>query len=394
MMKMNPNFLSASIGLFALMSSATFAQGPLTPPASGDSVIGPDAALSTGTPVPFMKTLHEVEPRMPISQPASAAAITINTSGSYYLTENLFFLENGISIAADDVTLDLNGFAVTHENLVDGGSAIILQSGVSNITIRNGSIAEGGLLGTVFNNGISSSSNVTNVRVTDLHVRNCANQGIELPKTGGTIVKRCQVRSTTGTGIEAEIVSQCTVNEADSSAIDTRIANGCEVLGPGGILAEVASHCRSTVDGTNAAGLAADLVDDCEGDSQSGKGIAGLLVYNSRGECASGDIGIDAEIVYRSFGQAVNSTGIRADHGVAHSMASSSGLTGTGIRGQNVTNCRTFSNNLAAGILADQTISFSHGNGGSITGVTVIGCSQQLGAPITGTNRFFNKPLP
>ncbi len=76
--------------------NAVFAQGPLTPP---------------GAPAPGMRTLLQIEPRTPIS----SLPFSITNSGSYYLTTNLTGVSgtNGITVTANNVTLDLGGFTLT-----------------------------------------------------------------------------------------------------------------------------------------------------------------------------------------------------------------------------------------------------------------------------------------
>src|SRR5208282_3722482 len=75
--------------------STVFAQGSLTPP---------------GPPGTTMLTLSQIEPRAPIS----SAPFTISQPGSYYLTTNLTVTGgNAITIAANNVTLDLNGFTIS-----------------------------------------------------------------------------------------------------------------------------------------------------------------------------------------------------------------------------------------------------------------------------------------
>ena len=55
---------------------------------------------------------------------------------------------NAITIAANGVTLDLNGFTISSTAASAAGMAILLNSGLSDITIVNGHIRSG-----VTNNG-------------------------------------------------------------------------------------------------------------------------------------------------------------------------------------------------------------------------------------------------
>ena len=87
-----------------------------------------------------MKTLQQIEPRTPIA----TAPFTISASGSYYLTKNLTVTAgDAITITADNVSLDLNGFAISSTASPAGGTAILLSGGRQNIHIGNGAITGG-----------------------------------------------------------------------------------------------------------------------------------------------------------------------------------------------------------------------------------------------------------
>ena len=129
---------SARIGFVVVMflvpafaPGATLRAGGLSPPA------GPVA--------PTMKTLDEVEARIPVNTlPGdSTASHVITQPGSYYLTGNIAGQPqlHGIVIEASDVTLDLNGFALV-------GSATQTREGIfvrgdrRNIVVRNGLVRD------------------------------------------------------------------------------------------------------------------------------------------------------------------------------------------------------------------------------------------------------------
>lgn len=97
------------IGVFALV---TIFLGSAFAVKAGD--LNPPAGPITST----MKTLVEVEPRIAVNStntPGDAyAAYVISQTGSYYLTEDITGVsgKDGIRISADNVTLDLMGYAV------------------------------------------------------------------------------------------------------------------------------------------------------------------------------------------------------------------------------------------------------------------------------------------
>lgn len=99
--------------------------GPIAPPA------GPVSST--------YKTLDEVEPRTPID----TLGTTITMPGSYYLTDSLeaaFCGAAGITINADNVTIDLNGNTIYHNFACALAGIQIIGGAHSNITIKNGAI--------------------------------------------------------------------------------------------------------------------------------------------------------------------------------------------------------------------------------------------------------------
>ncbi len=187
--------LSIVLGAFALAPGAARA-GDLAPPA--------------GPVSPTMKTLDEVEPRVPIHQ--ADIPLTITQSGSYYLAEALSNPAaqsfTFITIDADGVSLDLMGFAIDGEDM-DAFQATIgvaVVSGRREVSIRNGTIrrVRGGVAATgataldirdlridspLFGWGVrpGNSTVISNVHVTR------SNWGFELGVCSDVLLEHCSV---------------------------------------------------------------------------------------------------------------------------------------------------------------------------------------------------------
>lgn len=124
---MNPSGVCTVV----VLAASTFA-GPLSPP------VGPIA--------PTHKTMSEIEPRTPINSTYTPGdennLFVISQPGSYYLAGNVTgqASKNGIKIAAENVTIDLEGFELV--GVTSAGSAIWNgpAPAFGGATIRNGTI--------------------------------------------------------------------------------------------------------------------------------------------------------------------------------------------------------------------------------------------------------------
>lgn len=225
--------------------------GPLDPPA--------------GSIGPTYKTLSEVEPRTALSAantPGDATCVhRITQPGSYYLTGNIDVPNNvaGIEIAADNVTIDLNGFTV--KRTATGASARslirIASSFNSFTTVRNGSVVNSGLHGLE----LGTAAQVERVRVIDP-----AGRGI-------TTFGSCNISDCFVTGADAEgvytqahaIISRTTVANSGAegiAALSAGLVADCTVTNPVGvgILAGICTTVeRCVVEGGDSWGISASL---------------------------------------------------------------------------------------------------------------------------------------
>jgi Right handed beta helix region len=193
-MKANLTSLVFTIALLSA-SYSSHGQGALTPP---------------GAPAPTMKALDQIEPRTPIS----SLPLVISTSGSYYLVGSLTGNAgtNGITVTADNVTIDLNGFALIGKPGSSNGIATI--GIIRNFCVRNGTVKAWG------RSGVAAGSSWSGV-FEDL--RADSNSGIGIETGNGAVIKKCVSISNTGVGISggnSSTISDCTAMSNGGAGIN------------------------------------------------------------------------------------------------------------------------------------------------------------------------------
>ncbi|MBL0869568.1 MAG: right-handed parallel beta-helix repeat-containing protein [Phycisphaerales bacterium] len=201
------------LALIGAVVSPTLA-GPLTPPPGPvTSTPGAEARIAINA----TNTPGDATAKFIITQP-----------GSYYLTGNIDVSAvtntSGIRIAANDVTVDLNGFIIkgtsgnTQPLILVAGSGIGTNKG--NVTIRNGTVRDGG------SDGINSLTNAAEtVRLYDIVSRNNLGSGFQL--TNRSFVQNCVAQNNNSLGFNATSASNCTFLDctADANA-NTGLAAG------------------------------------------------------------------------------------------------------------------------------------------------------------------------
>jgi parallel beta-helix repeat protein len=299
--------------LFAFHLNA-FAQGPLTPP---------------GPPAPLFKTLQQVEPRTPIS----SLPFVISQPGSYYLTTNLTGAagQNGITINAANVTLDLAGFELRG---VPGSLSGILMNPAISPHILNGSITAWGQDGINGTNGGGGTIEL-------LRVSGNGRYGISF--NSGSQIRKCIVFGNANVGI---ILS----NDVE---VDDCVASANAVHGIQAGTGSTIRRCLTV--GNSASGI-------------TGSGINGLNIIECNSENnGSGIATLGQTIVKDSFARSNIVGGIIVGPGST-------------IQGCNA------SDNLASGISVDlgstvqASIAVNNRSNGIVArnGSTIIGCSSRI----------------
>jgi hypothetical protein len=257
--------------------------------------------------------------------PITSAPYTISQSGSYYLSNNISVSSgNAITISANNVTLDLNGFTISSTAASATGAAILLDA-VTNVAIYNGHISSGvtnsyaGVFGGGgFVEGIYYTGATYNVRVKGVSVAGVMFYGIYLGFDYSTVVESCAVAVAGFDGITAGSVSDSTAVNCGDHGIYADTAHNCKGYGVGsgdGLYAIAANNCYGNSAG-NGDGLYATTANNCYGYSSGGYGLYATAVATGCYGYSESGTGLYAFIASVCHADTSTGTALFATHNV------------------------------------------------------------------------------
>lgn len=215
--------------LLSIWVSLSMAQPSLTPPAGA---VQPSERFGVGTPISAATTPGDDNSFFKITEP-----------GLYYLPRNISLLQNpfgptrelGIELAADNITIDFNGFvlqAISDISVAIGADNTLVELAV----IKNGSID--GFRACISTDGLVSSGAAIDTRVIDIRMTPAEIPGTKtygiLSEFTGLVAEDCSVIASEGevVGIKVfvGIVRGCTVRST-STGIDAArsVVKACQV---------------------------------------------------------------------------------------------------------------------------------------------------------------------
>ena len=204
---------------------------------------------------------------------AAGYPVTISDTGSYRLTSDLLIPDvntTAISVEANDVSIDLNGFSIVQSSCVGASTASCVSgsgtgSGVDATVPHEATMVHNGSIVGMGDDGVDLNAQS---RVENLHVRWNAGDGIDV--VAGSEVSGCLAFENTGRGIYGSggvTISNNTVRDNGGNGIDGGVS-GSLILenisnsnGGDGIVTSGTSYVRENIVRSNI-GFGLDLASD------------------------------------------------------------------------------------------------------------------------------------
>ena len=272
--------------------------------------------------------------------PSTTFPIVIDEPGSYVLTSNLTVSTtfNCIEISADNVTLDLNGFALVGPGSGSAGSGIYVNDN-NNITVMNGTVRDFMSTGIYF---LSSKKN----QLKDLKCTNNGQYGIYVENA--TVVN-CIAEENGTDGIRAyySTVKDCNSNNNSDDGFN--------------VLSSTVLNCQGYYNGNRGIYSRRSTISNC---TMTFSGTHGIEAYDSTIiHCTSYESrGLGTELgngIYVTNSSVTNSTAIEnIDHGI-------------NAENSTITNCVANDNNFGIVIRSNSTIANCTANGNNRDGIFV-----------------------
>jgi hypothetical protein len=229
-----------------------------------------------GSPASTMKTLEQVEPRTPIHN--SDLPMTITSSGSYYLAEDIPAANGGITVNASNVTIDLMGFSFCG----GGASAVYVDASAKNVTVKNGTVCN--WTACAIRLEFSEDGMVLNVQAHNNHAGICVGPY--------SVVSECLVSESDYQGYVLEHGSVITASTASDNGDD---GIRCAPIGGGGSC--TITGCSAYGNGAN--GILTSLgstIENCVAIGNSGDGISAGIGSTVRGNSSRFNEGDGIEV--------------------------------------------------------------------------------------------------
>ena len=195
--------MTASIADYLdMLDSTQFMRADTDTGTTGDLSVGGKVGIGTATPSVDLEVDGDVKisgtldaDGLEVRTPISSLPYTISASGSYYLSQNLSISgATAITVNADDVTIELNGFTLSGNGTGTGAHGIYMN-GRNNVEIKNGTVKGFGGTGIY-----ASGSTGKNHRVIGVRAIGNGDDGIYVGRNNAR-VKDCTAEGNVGAGI-------------------------------------------------------------------------------------------------------------------------------------------------------------------------------------------------